>query len=431
MKGLKALFLLLTVALLCVGCEGTCGKKKNQKYDKVLILYQPGFNSLGDALLGDIDELKRGDLPTQGDDKAIVIVGHHTVSYLNFETHTQPCVIRLYKDKKGTAVLDTLLRLGDTELLTQKEVMSRTLNYVAETFKSDHYGLILGSHGSGWLPADYYDHPERYKSAAATSGMKTAPHFVFPTGPVPYAEPEPLPGPKVRSFGQEILKEGGRQMSSEMDIKDLHDALPFRFDYILMDACLMGCVEVAYEMRDKCKLLGFSPTEILSEGLVYTQIAARLLKNGDPDIRGVMDDYYDCYAAQSGDYRSACFSLIDCTQLEPLASACRDAFASGRAAIASVNPKSVQRYYRGSHHWFYDLKDILDQAGVPSQAVEAALNQCVLHTVHTESFFPHSSDGFVFRVFCGMSMYLPCNGTAYLDAYYKTLSWNKATSLVQ
>lgn len=431
MKGLKAFVLFLAAALLCAGCDPACRKPKDKTYDKVLILYMAGFNSLSDEMLGDIEELKQGDLPASGDRQAIVLVTHHTAGYLQYGTPTTPAVSRLYKDKKGNPVLDTLLRLDKTDLLTKPEVMTRTLNYVAETFKSDHYGLLLASHGSGWLPAGYYNNPGGYSLSAAGNGAKAAPHAVFPSGPVPYVEPEPLPGPRVRSFGEEIVYQNSTKTSYEMDIKELATALPFRFDYILTDVCLMGGVEFAYEMKDKCKLLGFSPTEILADGLVYTKIAAKLLKEGDPDLEGVMDDYYAFYDAQSGDYRSACYSLIDCSKLEPLAKACKAAFESGRSAIAGVSPSSVQRYYRGSHHWFYDLKDILDQAGVPSDAVEAALADCVVHSVHTDYFFRPAFGGFPFRVFCGMSMYLPCNGKPYLDEYYKTLSWNKATSLVQ
>lgn len=430
MKGLKVLFALLAVALLCVGCDDKCRNQKNKKFDKVLILYMAGSNSLSEDLLGDIEEFKQGDLPSLSDDKAIVIVSHHPASYLNYKTKTKPSISRLYKDKKGRPVLDTLTRLDESDVLTKAEVMTRSLNYVAESFKSDHYGMILSSHGTGWLPPYFYNNPTGNRSSGAGSNAKSARQFVFPSGPVPYVEPEPMPGPRVRSYGEEIITEGVTQMSYEMDIKDFAAAIPFHFDYILMDVCLMGCVEVAYEIKDKCNYLGFSPTEILAAGLDYTKVAARLLKNGDPDLQGVLDDYYDCYASKSGDYKSACYSLIDCSRLDALAAACKEAFESGRNAIATVPYYIVQPLYRSSHHWFYDLKDILDQAGVPSEAVGAALNQCVVYEIHTPSFMPRSG-GFDFRVFCGLSMYLPNNGTDYLDAYYKTLSWNKATSLVQ
>ena len=430
MKGLKAIVALLAVALLCAACEICALEKKDKTYDKVLVMYMAGANSLSEDLLDDIDELKRGDLPSAGDDKAIVIVCHHPTSYLNFETATKPCIIRLYKDRKGQPVLDTLARLSEEDLLTKKEVMTRSLNYVAAEFKSEHYGLILSSHGTGWLPVDYFAHPDKYKLAPAGPGAHVAPRAVFPTGPVPYVEREPLPGPRVRSFGEERFKNGGELFVYEMDIRDLAAALPFRFDYILMDTCYMGGIEVAYELKDKAVFIGFSPTEILADGLVYTKIIPHLLKNGDPDLKAVLDDYYECYQAQSGDYKSACYTLVDCSKLDVLADACRAAFENGRAAIAKVPYYKVQPLYRSPHHWFYDLKDILDQAGVSTTAVGRALDQCVVHEIHTEAFMPRSG-GFTFRTYCGFSMYLPNHGSAYLDDYYKTLAWNKATSLVQ
>ena len=420
---------LLAAAWICGGCCGIC-PEKTKKLDKVLIVYQAACNSLSEDLRGDINELTQGQLPAQGDKRVIVIVGHHPTSYAAYGDKTRPCIIRLYKDKKGTPVLDTLTRLETDELLTKKEVMSKALNYVAEQFKAEHYGLILSSHGTGWLPANYYNHPDNYQVFSTAPGWKVAPKVQFPEGLIPYEEPEPMPGPRVRTYGQEIVKEGAVQSSLEMDIKDLREALPYHFDYILMDVCLMGCVEVAYELKDCCDYLGFSPTEILAAGLDYTKISAKLLKDGDPDIKGVMDDYYDCYASQSGDYKSACFTLVDCRELEALATACKAAFAAGREAIAGVDPARVQPFFRSFHHWFYDLKDILDQSGVPSEAVGAALRKCIAYAIHTDAFMPNSG-GFEFRTYCGLSMYLPCNGSGYLDAYYQTLAWNKATSLVQ
>ncbi|MBR1576818.1 MAG: hypothetical protein IJ654_10300 [Bacteroidales bacterium] len=432
MKGLRSLACLLAALSVLSSCdffENKSRTKKGDKLDKVLILYHAGFNSLSGDLLGDLDELKQGDLPGIQDDKAIVIVSHNTTSYLNYGVRTKPCVIRLYKDKSGQPVMDTLARYSEDDLLTRQEVMSRSLNYVAETFKADHYGLILSSHGTGWLPAGYYNDPDKYKTAAG--GAKSAPHYVFPTGPVPYVEREPMPGPRTRTYGEEIVNKDGTRISYEMDIKDLPAAIPFHLDYILMDVCLMGCVEVAYELRDRCDLLGFSPAEILADGLDYTKIASRLLRNGDPDLRGVLDDYYDLYAALSGDYQSACYTLIDCSKLDALARACQAAFAASREQIAALRPASVQPLFRSYHHWFYDLEDILDKAGCSGlSAVRSALDQCVVHEIHTDSFMPRSG-GFHFDAFCGLSMYLPCNGSAYLDAYYKTLAWNKATSLVQ
>ena len=40
-----------------------------------------------------------------------------------------------------------------------------------------------------------------------------------------------------------------------MNIDALAAALPVRFDFILMDACLMGSVEVVYELRNKADFI--------------------------------------------------------------------------------------------------------------------------------------------------------------------------------
>ena len=32
---------------------------------------------------------------------------------------------------------------------------------------------------------------------------------------------------------------------------------------------------------------------------------------------------------------------------------------------------------------------------------------------------------------CGLSCYMPSSGTVELDAFYKTLDWNKATELIK
>ena len=40
-------------------------------------------------------------------------------------------------------------------------------------------------------------------------------------------------------------------------------------------------------------------------------------------------------------------------------------------------------------------------------------------------------NGFDINTFCGLSMYLPADGSAHLDNYYRTLSWNRATGLVK
>ena len=63
-----------------------------------------------------------------------------------------------------------------------------------------------------------------------------------------------------------------------MDLPDLAEVLsPYRFDYILFDACFMGSVEVLYELRHSARYFIASPAEILADGFPYHLILPYLI----------------------------------------------------------------------------------------------------------------------------------------------------------
>jgi hypothetical protein len=217
-----------------------------------------------------------------------------------------------------------------------------------------------------------------------------------------------------------------------MEISDFKDAIPMHLDYLLMDACLSGGIEVAFELKDICGQIGFSQAEILAEGFDYKNLAGHLLDKGQ-DTRAVVDDYYQQFAAKtSKSDRSATISLVNCSKLEALSTLCKTLFSKYSSEIAGLDPSTVQRYYRYDKHWFYDLEDILVKAGISEsehRSLTSALDGCVIYKAATEEFL-YNYGGFKIETFSGLSMYLPCNGSAFLDNHYKDLAWNKATLLV-
>lgn len=420
------------MSCLCVaGCDLCTFEKpkKDDSWSKVMILYSAGFNSLSDDLKEDIGDLRDGFLPGEKDRNALIVVSHCTKSYSAYQYPTSPQVIRMYKDRKGNAVMDTLKTYAQDKLLTVPSVMEEILTYVRDNFKSEHYGMVLSSHGTGWLPSGYYSDPKS-SSSSRTSRKSAAPRVPGGAG-VPYVE-EVLPGPAVKSFGQELYQptsSTSSRVSFEMEITDMARSIPMHLDYILFDVCLMGGVEVAYELKDVCDKIGFAQTEILSEGFDYKNLALRLLSPKTPSPIDVCSDFFNYYMAQSGDYQSATISMIDCTRLDALASVCKDIFTAHRSDLAEINPSSVQRYFRFDKHWFYDMQDILAKAGMTSSEsarLDQALSSCVLYKANTPKFI-----GIDIKVHSGLSMYLPCNGSDYLDTFYRTLAWNRATGLVE
>lgn len=423
---------ILTAAVMTAGCSWLCPETPcdvDEDNRKVLLLYSAGYNSLRSYLLDDINDLKNGWLPGNGCSDDILLVYTHTTSRNGrYNEPTSPYLLRLYRDAEGTAVSDTLQTYESGTISSSAAQLNNVLTFVKDNFTSGSYGMIFSSHATGYLPSGYYRDPDEYVFNGMT--MRSLSYRPIPV-PVPYVEPEYDPSlPMVKSIGQDQVGTSGNYLSYEMELADFAEAIPMYLDYILFDACLMGGVEVAYELRDKCGKIGFSQTEVLAEGFDYKNLTGHLLQNTEPDPRSVCEDYFVQYDVQSGINRSATISLIDCTKLEHLADVCRGIFSSNRPGLSGIDPSKVQRFFRYGKHWYYDLESIAIEAGVTEgelSDLRSALDGCVLFKGATPEFMME----FPIDVFSGFSMYLPCNGEEELDKYYRTLQWNEATGLVE
>ncbi len=397
---------------------------------KVLILYSAGYNTLRSYLKSDIEDLFEGYLPgPRSNDDVLLVLSHLNARSFDYTTPTDRILFRLMKDLDGNTVADTLLRMPHGPASTG-ETVSGVLSFVKERFPARSYGMVFSSHASGWLPPGYYAHPED-KYSDTIIWNRYSPRGIPAYGsPNPYPWPEWDDGPAVKSVGQEQIGD----TSYEMSLREFRDAIPMHFDYILFDACLMGGVEVAYELRNVCDRVGFSQAEVLAEGFDYTTITHHLLENAEPDPVSVCRDYFESYDKRTGTMRSATISMVDCTALEPLADVCRRLFDKYRTEMSAVNPDDIQNFgrelYGVNHKWFFDLKDILDKSGASSEdldALQEALDGCILYKAAT----PVVLGSIPVKAFSGLTMHLPAFGTNYLNQYYKAnVSWNDATNLI-
>ena len=402
----------------------------NQETRNVLLLYSAGYNSLTSYLKEDIEDLKTGWIPGGSRSEDVLLVySHFPEASGKYSVPSSPVLTRLYTGLDGNVVSDTLVVYDPSVISSSPVQFSDVLTYVKEVFPAAGYGLIFSSHATGYLPAGFYQRPGDY----IYKGDASQQMWVGLQGAVasPYVEPPYDPSlPAVKSIGQDQVGTSDGYISYEMELADFAEAIPMKLDYILFDACLMGGVEVAYQLRDKADVVGFSQAEVLAEGLNYGTLTTHLLDTVHPDPIMVCRDYFEQYDVQEGVYRSATVSTIDCNALEPLAAVCHELFGKYSSEISRLQSGRVQRYYRSGHHWFYDLESILVEAGINQEELDslhAALDLCVLYKGHTPDFM----GSFDIRTFSGFSMYLPSHGTAELSRYYKTLDWNIATGLVK
>ena len=410
--------------------EDMGGRDMNEESRNVLLLYSAGFNSLSGYLTEDMADLMTGDIPTASRSKDVLLVYSHLPVRKNaYSEPNPPVLMRVYDDGRGEVVKDTIVTYPASTHSADPSQLNAVLTYVKDNFPAKTYGMIFSSHATGYLPAGYYSKPSDY-IYSPSSAMMGVQRQAYRRG-VPYVEPEHDPSlPMVKSVGQDQVGSYGSYLSYEIQIEEFAEAIPMYLDYILFDACLMGGIEVAYELAGRCGLVGFSQAEVLAEGFDYKSIPSHLLSGHAPDPEAVCRDYFDQYDVQSGIFRSATMSLVDCRRLEPLAEICSELFSKYALEIAALRPGAVQRYYRYDYHWFYDLVDIVVKAGASEEEV-AALNETVDDCMVYRAATPEFMGSFAIDTYSGFSMYLPCHGSAELDKYYRTLKWNIATGLVE
>ncbi|MBO4476464.1 MAG: hypothetical protein J5737_07070 [Bacteroidales bacterium] len=368
---------------------------------RVTIMYAPAMNNLSPSISEDLKEFCSGYLPTLKSGDVFLVYSHMPAEYGKYKIPTEPVLFRAWRDPNGTYRRDTLIRYPSSDLSSTPEVMNKVLTDIQNMFPAPHYGMIVSSHGKGWLPAGY----EEKSSSIFNASL-----------------------PETRELCIENFDDSG------IDVNRLSEAIPYKLDYLILDACLMGCIETAYELRGICDLLLFSPTEIMSDGLMYQTLAPLIMNVSSPDIVKVAQEYFDHYNSLSGSNQSATVTVLNCNKLERLAQVCGALTRKYRSTIAATPHDNVKRYFYNDLHWFFDLRDIYVTAGISKhelRELNEALDAAIIYSRHTEEFFAGYQYSLYMEDMCGLSMYKPYPNLTELNDFYKTLAWNKAIGLIQ
>lgn len=382
---IRFLFCALAMALTLFSCK----KAETEeivvvKRPKTVLLYMVANNNLSYDAENSISRLQNGYIPAE---EGNLLVYKHCAGM-------DPVLLHIKKGEDGTVVADTAYRFPPRVSAT-KSALTQALNVTQALFPADSYGLILWSHGTGWIP------PLASSSSAAQEQI---------SGSCP-----------ERTFGLD-----GKV---ELEIRDLAQAIPYKLSFMLMDACFMGGIETAYEVKDSVDYYIGSPAEILTESFPYHKIMQHIFKS-TPDYAAVCKEYYDYYNAKSGAERSATVALMDCSKLAEVAEVAKRVFDQYGERIASLDLSLLQPYFRGSSSkYFYDLKDLVDAIADASLSAEfaAALERAVPYKATTPYFIE-----LPIRSFCGVSTYVPGNpADTKLADYYKQYKWNQATGMIK
>ncbi|MCE7908362.1 MAG: hypothetical protein DYH02_08365 [Candidatus Omnitrophica bacterium COP1] len=102
--------------------------------------------------------------------------------------------------------------------------------------------------------------------------------------------------------------------NSVMYMKDVRESLEqtgIRFDLMCFDACLMGMVEVAYEMKGLAPYVVASEQTIPGQGYDYTPFLRTLAQNPGMDGRALGMEIVDAYARSYSSAKDVTLALVD------------------------------------------------------------------------------------------------------------------------
>lgn len=412
MTSLRNHILPCLVCCLLTGFLGACGHDDDgPEESRTVLVYMMAENNLSEDAIGvknnggNIGEMIEGMAGGIGK-------GNNLVVYVD-PRGLPPALIRITEHGR-----DTIRSYAEQNSISP-EIMRGVINEVIRTFPASSYGLILWSHGNGWLPASA---AERYVSIAS----KMNPMSVQDPEDKPLwdvRDPYAVRSTDTRAFGVE-------GSVNWMEISELVDAIPSHtFDFIMFDACFMASTEVAYALKEKTDYIVASAIEILSRGFPYEEITPLLFKK-EPHLK-TAKAFFNFYDRQSGSSRSGAIAVIDTKYLDLLAEKF-SALISGKAAqIASFDISSIQILDRAPSRNHFDLGDFADKiAGDDRTAYNefrSALDQAVPYKASTPSLL----NRLFINAYSGLNVYIPISAYGDLNPAYRLTPWSIATGFGQ
>ena len=204
---------------------------------------------------------------------------------------------------------------GGELMMGEPDTLSKFVIWAAENYPADHYVLDLWGHGKGW------------------------------TGVCP-------------DKGNYLECHEIREAMEDISGAGIH------LDMVSMDACQMGMVEVAYELRGAADYALLSEKDIPLDGWPYDRILEPLKSNPNMTAERLgmkmIDEYFDWGIVSS--HYSLTLGLIDLGEMENLTSAIDDYSLEAAKMMGYFNPefkeaRELTEEYDGLHQ--YDLGHLL------------------------------------------------------------------------
>lgn len=274
--------------------------------------------------------------------------------------------------KNGSCIDDTVAIYDNTQpdlRLNTAEWITTLLKRVKQEAPANHYSMIVGCHGMGWIPAK----PSTRINRPAVS-------------PFGLNQNAGKAGPPTRWLGGNAYQTN----ISDFD-KGIEDSGIGKFQYILFDDCNMTGIEVAYELRNATNHIIGSPTEIMAYGMPYKFLWSELSKV-NPDYHSICTNFinfYSNYKYEGTPYPYGTISVIDCSQVEDMVDIMKEINAS--SSLSTITESNIQSMDGYTPSIFYDMGDyvrkLVQNEPLLLAKFNSQLDRLVPEKRHTDAYY--------------------------------------------
>ena len=277
---------------------------------------------------------------------------------------------------------------------TDKNVMVSVLKDMKRLSPADKIVLVAGSHGSAW-----------------TNSILT----------------------QTRSFGQD-----GPGTDNTITTSDMADAIQnagVELDLLLLDACLMGTIEVCYDFRKVANYMIVSPIEVPGPGFPFNEVMTDLYKGTVDGYKNACQKDIAHYGKRPDGYDWSAISLIDGSKLDGLSSLIKNELVEHKDFIHDYNPvgelqqygvnKSATSLKRNFYYVSFDVlqfMNVLNGNNIPAD-LDNLFHETVLYADCLENSINYPLEK---SKYCGLGMYIPVKERPKWNDYFKTIEWYSA-----
>lgn len=387
------LLYIVTVILLC-GVTVSCDKKEDRRKDtpETVIMFFP-YSALESFTTTNIECMKKAIVKRNGlSDKRLIVYRATSVSAgILYEITYEGNACHEVSIANVSATFNSNNQEANLERLKS------VLNKIKETAPAMSYSMIIGCHGSSWLPAGY-------DLMSLNHAFAKGQHKSFGTG------------------------SSAHQLDNSTLVKALTEC-DMPLEYLLFDACYMASVETAYSFRNICKYYIASQNEILSYGMPYDAIGDALLKHNFADVVDLYYEFYSNYSDYGIEAHYGSLSLINTSALDNLAQKAKEINANYTATSYDIT--TIQREDGISPTIFFDFEDYYAKictSETQLQSLRSTLSTVVIKERHTDEFFTAFADQYHQPATrsCGLNTSEPTMNAEAAELL-KQAEWYKAT----